>query len=276
MKLASNSPVFLVGCPRSGTTLLQSLLTAHPKIASFPESKFFQYLVPEYEPRRRSLGVASRRLRPMLEQFFEEIGYPEMKQHLPNMPQFLGQYTRKFIKILDRIAQKQGKSIWVEKTPEHLEYIEYIEKFVPEALIIHIIRNGSDVVASLYEMGQKYSSTWDVLEIDSCIDKWIKFIEISRSYLHKPHHTMVRYEQLVEDPQPVLMKVCEFIGVEFNESMLQDYRVVAKQLIRDREKWKALVSEPIQNNNSYKFYKLFDEAQQQYILERLSGVNLDE
>ncbi|HBB30738.1 MAG TPA: sulfotransferase [Cyanobacteria bacterium UBA8803] len=278
MEIVSNRPVFLVGCPRSGTTLLQSMLAAHPQIASFPESKFFEYLFPEYEPRRRTLGLASRRLRPMLSQFFKEIGYPEMQYYLPKFPQFIGQYTHKFVQIMDKIAKKQGKSIWLEKTPQHINYIEYIEKFIPKARIIHIIRNGVDVVASLYEMGQKYPNTWGSVmgKVDDCIEEWIRNVKISLRYLNQPNHTLVRYEHLVEDPQTVIANLCKFIGVDFKEQMLQDYRVVAKQLIRDREQWKLGVMEEIKNANSQKFHRLFNEDQQRYILKQLSTVNLPE
>jgi hypothetical protein len=277
MTLKSKAPVFLVGCPRSGTTLLQSLLAAHPEIASFPESKFFQYLVPKYEPRRLALGMVSRQLRPRLTQFFEnELNRPEMLQRLPRIP-LMSHYTRRFIKILSLLAEEQGKNLVLEKTPDHVYYLESIKKFVSGAKIIHLLRSGADVVASLYEVTHQYpqgfGGAWD---IDLCIKCWTMAVEISLRHLHQPNHILVRYEHLVEDPHLVLSQLCEFIGVEFDERMLQDYRGVAKQVTLGVEPWKASASQVIQNANCQKFYQLFDEAQQEYILERLSAVNLDE
>jgi hypothetical protein len=69
---------------------------------------------------------------------------------------FANPYTKAFIKILDEITLENGKSSWLEKTPEHLGQINYIERWVQRAKFIHIIRNGDDVVASLYEVAQKY------------------------------------------------------------------------------------------------------------------------
>jgi len=278
MKPQSKPPVFLVGCPRSGTTLLQSLLAAHPQIASFPESKFFQYLVPEHEPRRRFFGLVSRRLQPRLEEFFKsEIGRPEMLQYLPQIP-LMSWYTRKFIKILQILTEEQGKSIMLEKTPEHLYHIDYIEKIVPGVRFIHILRNGSDVVASLYEVTRKYpNSLWQgALSLDDCIERWIQAVEISRRHLHKLNHLLIRYEDLVENPPTELEKICGFIGIEFIETMLQDYRGVAKQVTLETEPWKAAVTGEIHKVSSQKFDQMFDEAQQQYIRKRLSGVSLDE
>ncbi|MEQ8960988.1 MAG: sulfotransferase [Coleofasciculus sp. C2-GNP5-27] len=80
--------IFLVGCPRSGTTLLQSLLAAHPQIASFPESHFFRHLIPEFEPKRRLLGLSSRRGKPHFQRFMREIGHEEMQTYLPKFGWF--------------------------------------------------------------------------------------------------------------------------------------------------------------------------------------------
>lgn len=278
MKNQSIQAIFLVGCPRSGTTLLQSLLAAHPEVISFPESKFFEYLVPQYEPRRLKLGIASRRLRPMLVNFFEEIGHCELQRRLPLTPLFMRQYVNLFRSSLNKIASSQGKSIWIEKTPGHLHYIDSIEKFLPDAKVIHILRNGSDVVASLQDAFQTNPKIWGEAyqTIDGCIDEWIRDLEITKAHIHKPNHTLIKYEKLVEIPQEVLEKICEFIGIGFDEKMLENYRDVSKQLIRDREQWKGSVSSNIQNANSQKFYKVFNEKQRQYILDRLSSVNLSD
>ncbi|HAG85071.1 MAG TPA: sulfotransferase [Cyanobacteria bacterium UBA12227] len=279
MKFVVKQRLFLVGCPRSGTTLLQSLLAAHPQIVSFPESKFFQYLVPTYEPRRlASRIIASRQLKPRLEEFFKnEIGRPELIKYLPKFP-LMREHTRKFIKILDSLAQEQGKSIWLEKTPEHIQHIDYIEKFVPRVRFIHILRNSLDTVASMYEVTRKYPSKYwrEGWSIDFCLERWISAAEITRQHLHKSNHILVRYEQLVENPQSELEKLCQFIGIEFDKKMLQDYRIAAKQVSLEIEPWKAAVSEAIYKAKSQKFYEVFDESQQRYIVERLSEVNLDD
>ncbi len=270
--------VFIVGCPRSGTTLLQSLLAANSQIASFPESKFFYNLIslPENKSRRYTLGLVTPKLRPMLDSFFDEIQRPEMKKQLPKLP-LISLYTQRFLTILDTITQEQGKKIWLEKTPEHLHYIKYIEKFVPQSKIIHIVRNGDDVVASLYEVIQNYPETWGWFinkGLDGCIQRWIDDIEITRNHLHKPNHMLVRYEELVENTESILVKICDFLNVEYQAKMLENYKISAKILIRSREKWKSKVSEDIQKSNSDKFRQIFDKKQQNYIQSKLSSVDL--
>jgi hypothetical protein len=198
-----------------------------------------------------------------------------MQKFLPRTALFTPQYTQAFIKVLDTLAKQQGKSFWLEKTPAHLRRVDYIEKWVPAPKFIHILRNGADVVASLYEVTQRYPKTWGAWDLDRCICQWIKDVQISQSYQHRPNHTLVRYEQLMEDLRSGLTELCGFIGIAFNETMLQEYGAVAKQVALKWELWKVSVGETIQTTSSKKFYELFDEEQRRYILDRLSEVNID-
>lgn len=278
MQFSTSKGIFLVGCARSGTTLLQSLLAAHPKIISFPESKFFTYLVPESGSKRLALGISSKRLTPMLKKFLSEIEHPELIELLPKTPLFMGRYTNIFTRILNKIAESQDKDMWLEKTPEHLEYIKYIERFIPEAKIIHIIRNGQDVVSSLYSLAKNHPQYWldehRFNDIDSCIDWWIKAISISQRYLDRPNHFFVQYEELVSDTPKILAELCQFLKIEFCQEMMENYSDNAEELIRGREIWKTNINREIKSTNSQKFYRLFNAEQQQYILSRISEISL--
>jgi hypothetical protein len=278
----TNSPIktriFLVSCPRSGTTLLQSLLAAHPEVASFPESHLFQNL---WMYRwSRLFGLASFRGREQLNWFLREIDQEKLQQQLPKNARFIRQYGKVLQAALDNATQAQGKSIWLEKSPEHVCYIRYIEASVADAKFIHLIRNGSDVVASLYDVTRKYRQpdVWgdEPWELDKCIHHWVRSIQLGRPYYHKPNHILVRYEKLVENPESILRELCDFIETSFNPIMLEDYGKTAEKVILKNEAWKASVAQPINNANSTKFYQLFTQEQQQYILNNLSVVNLDQ
>ena len=269
--------LFIVGCPRSGTTLLQSLLAAHPKIASFPETHFFSSLVPS-RPWFRALGtgIASRRARARLEQYLDQINAQEMKTLLPKNALFMHRYCQAFVSVLDKLTLRQGKICWIEKTPGHLHFIKYIEKLVLDSKFIHIIRAGENVVSSLYKVTHEHPEGWGgPRSLDQCINRWISDTKISRSHLHKPNHTLVRYELLVEFTEKVLTEICRFIGVKYDKKMLKDYQVAANQVVLGDEPWKASVEKPIGKIDANKFYGLFDEDQRLYILERLKEVPLD-
>ncbi len=270
--------LFLVGCPRSGTTLLQSLLAAHPEVLSFPESHLFQSLWIRHWS--YLFGFASPKGRKQLNWFLQKINQEDLQSKLPNNALFIRQYGVVLQTALDHATQSQGKQIWLEKSPEHVRYIRYIEASIQDAKFIHIVRNGPDVVASLYDVTRKHRQTdiWgsEPWELDKCIRHWVRSIKLGCPHLNKPNHFLVRYEKLVENPELILRQLCEFMGVNFEASMLQDYGQIAQQVSRQDEAWKASVGQPINNANSTKFYQLFNPEQQQYILDQLSGVNLQE
>lgn len=268
--------IFIVGCPRSGTTLLQSLLASHSAIASFPESKFFLRLIaePRQKSRRYKLGLASPEIKPTLKRFLAEVGAPDLT--LPKLP-FVRSYVGCFDHILSQLAQRQGKHIWLEKTPEHLHSIGDIQRYLPQAKIIHIVRNGADTIASLYDLCQRHPQIWGQYfdGLEGCIERWINDVAISRRYLDQPNHGVVRYETLVDSAEVELKRLCQFLGVSFEAAMLTRYQHTSQELIRHRENWKGLNQSAIQTTGGKKFHALLDQAQRAYVLERIAPIDLD-
>ncbi|NES04756.1 MAG: sulfotransferase [Okeania sp. SIO2F4] len=106
------------------------------------------------------------------------------------------------------------------------------------------------------------------------MDKWMRAIAASQKHLDKPNHVMVKYEDLVEDTQNQLVKLCNFMDVEFEENMLSTYGETASNVSLQREHWKKDVSRKIEKASSTKFERLFDESQREYILEKVTPMNL--
>lgn len=184
-----------------------------------------------------------------------------------------------FTDILDRLTLDRGKSVWVEKSPEHIAYIDLIERYIRPVQFIHMVRSGADVVASIYDAAQKYPDThwkknWGT--IDRCVDQWNEAVRLTRKHRHKPNHHVVTYERLVEDTPGVLAELCDFLRIPFEEAMLESYTSAADQLVRNKRGWQAGVFQPIHNANATKFFELFDEGQRRYILERLSPAPREE
>jgi hypothetical protein len=270
--------LFLVGCPRSGTTLLQSLLAAHSQIISFPESHFFEHLSARW-PWGDLFGLASGRASQQFHKFLTVIEQENLEDYIPKKAIFSQQYSRAFIEVLDRYALEHQKSWWLEKTPQHLRCIALIENQVDNPKFIHLIRNGEDVVASLYDASRKHSEkTWGgAWNIDRCIQVWIGDVEHSRKHLKKSNHILVKYETLVQNAESVLNTLCQFVGIEFEKSMMEDYTEAAKQVVREHEwAWKASAGAPIKNANGEKFLKLFSEEERQYISDRIAEAKVNE
>lgn len=283
--------LFLVGCPRSGTTFLQSLLAAHPQITSFPESHLYSYLIPS-RPWLVKLGIASRWSKLRFQEFLQEINRQEMEKYLPWYAVTIRQYSNAFIKTLDYLAEEEGNHIWLEKTPDHLSRIEYIQRLVPNYQFIHIIRRGEDVIASLYEVTNQYYESWYGstikdsnyvfksqkcgMNIDQCIEAWTTRIEISKKYFGRKNHIFVSYENLVNNPKYVLDKLCKFIGIEYADEMLEASFNLTDKIILNKEPWKK--DDARKSKNIYKKKKidlLFDVDTKNYILNKISNINLN-
>jgi len=152
-----------------------------------------------------------------------------------------------------------------------LHYIPQIERLIKNAKFIHILRGGTDVIASLYEISQKYDDPWgiELRSLERCIEIWAEDTRLDMQYFGKPNHYLVKYEQMTADSRSVVVDLCRFLNIPFEEQMLTDYSSVVSQLVTKNEPWKATVGTPIEKRQGHKFYSLFTPEQQQYILEHI-------
>ncbi len=185
-------------------------------------------------------------------------------------------YATVFVRALDTATHENARLVWLEKTPRHLHYISHIERYVSNVRFIHLLRNGPDVIASLYQVTHEHPEAWSgARSIDRCLDRWISDARISLAHKNRPSHKLVTYEELVAQPRAVLTGLCDFIQVHFEDEMLREHAEASAQLVTDDEPWKAGVGGALHSANGTKFRKVFDSGQQQYVLGRLAEVHLD-
>ncbi|MBE9076325.1 sulfotransferase [Romeria aff. gracilis LEGE 07310] len=266
--------IFVVGCPRSGTTLLQRLISNHPEITSFPESKFYQRLVDSKSQRAR-YGIVSKRARETVSSFLELIESEELLYLFPSRIAFVSEYSSAFVKVLDILSIQSGSSYWLEKTPAHLHYIDLIKKLVHKAKFVHIVREPLDVVASLYEVNLKYPELWwGSADIDRCIERWLHDVEITKRYSILGQDLYITYEELTQQTEATLENVCKFIGVEFTSEMLTLKNEETIKLVRKSEAWKARTNQPIAYTKHEKFNRIFNDHQKERICDSLLMADL--
>ncbi len=256
--------IFLVGAPRSGTTILQSLLAAHPEVISFPESKFFHYLL---------YDQFAGKLPGRMEAFFkDEIKRPELLKDFDDS-QTVEAKASWFVRVLDGLAAEQKKSIWLEKTPEHIYFIEDIERFLPDVKFIHILRNSMDCIASMYEATRNFNELWGGgWDLDHCIERWEYALLTSHKYFNKSNHILVKYEELLDNKIKNLEKVCKFIGIEYDGTMLDNYKQQAAKLSLNLP-WHQGIQRDIASTKSHKYHYLFNKHEIAYILNKITLVN---
>ena len=212
----SFDPIFIVGAPRSGTTLLRAMLNRHPRIGLCDETYFFYYV----HIRRRAFGDLSRpaNRKRLIDSYFATSRMQRLKLDLPALGERLMQegtsYPAFFAGILAFYAESQGKVRAGEKTPHHAWNTGELLEWYPNGRVIHLLRDPRDVTASLFNQpwGRKSAAANGAL--------WVSLTHAAEKSRENPRFMRMRYEDLIEKPEENLDRICRFLGETFYPAML--------------------------------------------------------
>ncbi len=208
---------FIVGCGRSGSTLLRAMCDAHPALAVPPESHFIVSLA----PRRRDAATRPFDLAGFLDRLhaserFELWGLDRPAVVAALEPTPPASYPDAVRRIFSLWAEAQGKERYGDKTPGYVLHIPRLAELFPEAVFVHLIRDGRDVASSFLELG------W-ADRIEAAALHWRLRVRRGRRAgraLPAGRYHELRYEELVTDPAPRLRELCAAIELPFSPSMV--------------------------------------------------------
>ncbi len=220
----SKAPVFVLGCGRSGTTLLYHMLLSAGNFAVYRvESNVINLL----EPRFGDLSDR-RNQRRLLEAWYDSRLYtlsgldkPQLEARVAAECKNGGDFLRI---IMEEMARKQGVERWADTTPEHLLHLHRIKETIPNALIIHIIRDGRDVALSTEKLGYIRPFPWDrrpVSMVSGLYWEWMVNKGRRDGKALGDDYIEVNFEDLIERPQETLNKLGPFIGQELDYEHIQ-------------------------------------------------------
>jgi hypothetical protein len=193
--------LFIIGSPRSGTTLLQVLLASHPQVASTVELTLFdQYLAPFVKAWEREKAV-------MREYGFRR-GLPAVWDEA-ELEQFLRDFLeRAYRGVLERFPECTRL---LDKNPVYSLHVHLIKRMLPTARFLHIIRDGRDVAASL----KAATGLGFRLETFAAAGvMWRDHVNAAReAAVYGADYLEVRYEDLVRDPMPRYQEILAFCGL---------------------------------------------------------------
>ena len=198
---AAHSPVFIVGFPRSGTTLLEQMLDAHPKLQSMDERPFFNVLADRLDN--------------------HEFQFPQDMYKLDQRD--CDELRKAYISMVCTKVPRRWDTQLVDKNPLNMLWLPMIHRLFPEAKIILALRHPCDVLLSNYM--QNFRSTVLAMACESlpqlarayvaAMECWLDHVEV-----FKPNVFVSRYEELVADTVGQTRKIAEFIGLEDASAML--------------------------------------------------------
>ncbi|EKU97437.1 sulfotransferase domain protein [Leptolyngbya sp. PCC 7375] len=250
--------IFLVGCPRSGTTLLQQMLDAHPDVAIAPETHFIR----NFWLKREQYGDLA-----------EDSNYQALLNAIADIPEFAEMeldlstfqdaaqkldrsYAVLFNLLLDQFRQDRNTQIVGEKTPNHLLYMQILQTFFPNARFIHIVRDPRAVVNSWKTV------PWSTGSIAGDAEVWRRYMATARQ--SPPDNGAIftlYYEQLISTSEDCLKKLCNFLELSFDASMLDYYTHQSKRVNVNREPWKGNAVRPVSSKSLTRWQRELSTAE---------------
>ena len=234
------APVFIVGCPRSGTSFLYHLLLSAGGFAHFrTQMNVYDVLEPIYGDLRVARNRESA-IRDWLRSkaFLASALDPDhIEKKLRADCRSAGEFLRI---VMDEVARAQNVDRWIDSTPTNVPHMLRIHRDFPDAQFIHIIRDGRDVALSLDKRSWSRPLPWDKrrsLIAAGLYWEWI--VKKGRKYgaALAGHYAEVRYEDLVQDPRKALVAVAEFLehGLDYDRIQHAGVGSVKKPLTAFKE-----------------------------------------
>lgn len=216
---------FIVGVGRSGTTMLRLMLDAHPALTIPPETHFVPALIDAIDS--GATPEASVETMTAVRQWGDlGIEPAEVLERWAELDAFESPAAlRAFYAIYQ---EHQDKPRWGDKTPIYVKNMRKIEKTLPEARFIHVIRDGRDVALSRWKrtLGDK-----DPAPASQVAEGWQRRIRRAQKQGSKLNHYLeLRYEDLVTDTEPNLRKICEFLELHWDPVILRYYEHAAERM----------------------------------------------
>lgn len=204
--------LFIVGCPRSGTTWMQLLLAQHPDVVTSQETHLFLSY-----------------LRPLMRAWAKEEELPADRRRV-GLTSVLDrdQFRAACIAFTDAvfepiIARRPAAKLVVEKSPGHSQVADQILEILPGAAFVHVIRDPRAVVTSLRAAGRSWGSNWAPANVTDGARMWCERVEsgLAISRLSE-RYCEVRYAELSRDAAGVLARVCAFLGLSVDADFCRE------------------------------------------------------
>jgi hypothetical protein len=268
MSELAERPIFVVGSPRSGTTLLRFILSSHPRLHIPSETGFLPYLgeyagtdldASDVRAILERVGRLNREWASMVDDaraFYQSLPEPSLACVLD------GLYRIKCAPF--------GAERWGDKTPAYVLHMFTLAEMFPSAQFVHLIRDGRDATLSAQ---RKWGEQAWYMDNYYLLRNWVRYVERGRvagQKLGSSRYLEVRYEALVTQPKAVVERLCAFLGEELHPDML-DHTRLAQQQIGPRDH--VEVREPV-SQASVGRWRLQMSAFDQKLADRVAGSTL--
>jgi hypothetical protein len=230
---SDDTPFFVLGCVRSGTTLLRDILRQHPRLESPEETHFFRWADPYASPRYERNYVGNKLFKTHREiDGVSDLNFHNGRVIARNRKEISDFYGKYYLEARNNVDGR-----WFDKTPQNVYGILLLGYMYPTAKFVHIYRSPLNVVSSLKE-GRVMAKH----EVKGGINYWLESMIMLNEYKKMPGGTdrilEIKYEDMVSDPKCYVDKIFEFVG---EDPALMDYSKVTTH--KEKDKYKKILTE---------------------------------
>lgn len=231
-------PVFIGGYPKSGTTLLTTLLDGHSRLLVLPEETFFlrqaathdgmnpleaaKWLLTNSPLRRLGQGATDDRLDGVSDYRSLDFSYLSERflEQTSRLPQGMGDVLETFAACFADVTQQHDRVFWIEKTPGNEQWLTHAVAWYPHLRAIYVVRDPRDVYVSYARKKLAESNGRKILPLEYFLNGWSLSVWAWRDF--ERHHAQtlcIRFEDLVQQPEATMNQVCEFLEIEPEDSL---------------------------------------------------------
>lgn len=257
---------FILGNPRSGTTLLRLILNNHSLIGVPPESGFLQWWYKKYYNWSVDDTKNETKINLFLDDILNSKKIEDWNLNRQNLKNFIiSENPKNYSEIITAIYKfySKNKSIIGDKNNYYINHLDELNIIFPKIKYIHLIRDGRDVACSYKNINKLNPNLKYLPKVSSNIvdiaSEWNNNITKIENFIQKQKSITIRYEDLISNPVETLVKVCDFLDVEYESEMLKYYQNNDEPL--STLHWKEKTKETIDNQNKKKYLSLLSSEE---------------
>lgn len=247
--------IFITGCPRSGTTMLGSILSNSDSVIVTPESHFFNDFVFNHLSELSSSAKKTK----LVDYYNNHYRFKQWEinaSHIPNLPEqvTLSSYSKVIEETVKYYAEKHSSqkindnSTRIDHTPSNIRDFKLLDTLFPDSKFVYIVRDPRAIYASIKDLDWGPNSAMKLSQL------WIEYVAayFALKKIDSNRVYLIKYEDLLENPDVALRELCRFLKFEYSESMFSDsnsfklpkstfsqHALVGKALDKTRiDKWK--------------------------------------
>lgn len=242
----TNGPVFIVGCPRSGNTLVSCILNKHPDFFILLEGNLFsgryirwhRSVSDGQSPRGAFLDATASFLRSRF-----GLSGGDVVDRLPENGSWSTLLDALLTACIDRF--KPSAQVWGDKTPQNVAYLPTIQEQYPDARFIFVHRDPRHVVNSLSKPAFYLASDSPVSNAE-VVDHYLNVYLRQRRAVDSSSVFELRYQDLIREPEPVMRRLCSFLNVEYTHRLLEAADEETRKLFGwpDLKAWEPIEPQP--------------------------------